>query len=79
MSGMEGNPHAESLTGYADPRNSLEAMATLALAYEQRTANLIALWGMSDDACMALDTASGTGESDWSSVAKQIRERLGLA
>lgn len=40
---MQGNPYAEVLKDYEDPRNSIEAVATLALAYEQRTANLIAL------------------------------------
>lgn len=55
-----------------------QAEATLALAYEQRTANLIALWGMADDTVMSLDKANGMGADDWSSVAKQIRERLGL-
>ena len=48
MSSCPGNPYIESLAEYADARNSLEAMATLALAYEQRTANLIAAYGTSD-------------------------------
>jgi hypothetical protein len=43
MTSLPGNPYAEHLTGYEDPRNSLEMMATLALAYETRTQTLAIL------------------------------------
>ncbi|SDK80915.1 hypothetical protein [Arthrobacter sp. ok362] len=43
MSALPGNPHAAHLEGYLDPRNSLEMMATLALAFEQRTTTLAIL------------------------------------
>ncbi|GGH93868.1 hypothetical protein ACFFGR_09375 [Arthrobacter liuii] len=40
---MNGNDHFQyALDALGDRRNSPEAAATLALAYEQRTANLIA-------------------------------------
>ncbi|ERI39167.1 hypothetical protein M707_02605 [Arthrobacter sp. AK-YN10] len=78
MSTIPGNPYAEDLEDYSDPRNSIEGVATLALAYEQRTSNLIALWSMQDDTAMSLDKSNGMGADEWSSVAKQIRERLGL-
>lgn len=57
MSDMNGNPHAEDAARYINEASSLnnwvdservilaangQALATLALAYEQRTANLIA-------------------------------------
>ena len=42
MSNLPGNPYVERLVTDGAPRTS-ESLATLALAYEQRTANLIAL------------------------------------
>lgn len=46
MSHLPGNPYTERLVTDQQPRTS-ESLATLALAYEQRTANLIALMAMS--------------------------------
>jgi hypothetical protein len=48
-----------------------QAEATLALAYEQRTANLIALYG-------APDLANKLATEEWDSVADQIKQRLSL-
>lgn len=71
MSHLPGNPYATVLADYTDPRNSLEACATLALAYEQRTANLIAL------AQMEHRGSNGAGFStDYD--AEKIYPRLGL-
>jgi hypothetical protein len=53
------------------------AEATLALAYEQRTANLIALFAVESDSLPAL-AKGGFGESAWIEAAEQITERLGL-
>ncbi|OIH81941.1 hypothetical protein BLJ79_21515 [Arthrobacter sp. UCD-GKA] len=66
MSNLPGNPYADALTDYTDPRNSIEALATLALAYEQRTANLIAY-------VVGIDDTSATIP-----VVNEIRARLGL-
>lgn len=58
----------------SDCRDDAMIQATLALAYEQRTANLIALW---------LDPNVRNDEGlhgvDYGNVAKQIIERLDLA
>ena len=48
-----------------------QAEATLAVAYEQRTANLIALFG-------APDLADAMESDKWATVTKEILERLGL-
>jgi len=73
---LPGNPFAESLEGYNDPRNSLEAAAILTLAYEQRTANMIASLQVVryDGGKEILPTA----EHAWATTSK-INERLGLA
>jgi len=70
---QEGVHEWQSSEGYTDATNLATALdaqteATLALAYEQRTANLIALFG------------EGFAGSDlnYSYLNKQIRERLGL-
>jgi hypothetical protein len=47
--------------------------ATLALAYEQRTANLIALWIDPNANELPLNGL------DYGGIAQQIKERLGLA
>lgn len=57
MSNLSGNPYVDSDITYADTRMEL-AKATLALAYEQRTANLIAL------AQMMLNVDGPTGSLD---------------
>lgn len=48
-----------------------QAEATLALAYEQRTANLLALFAQ-------IDTYLGSDMKDGQELAAQIRERLDL-
>jgi hypothetical protein len=63
---LPGNPYADYLEGYLDPRNSLEMMATLALAYEQRTTTL------------ALLVAANHGGSGVHQQAEEIAERMGL-
>lgn len=71
MSNLPGNPYADALTDYTDPRNSIEALATLALAYEQRTANLIA----------ALHLQAVNHQADihlMEGPADMLNERLGL-
>jgi hypothetical protein len=67
---LNGNPYAESLDEYTDPRNSLEAVATLALAYEQQTANMIAY------AVTLWQTGRGAQAE---SIDALVSERLGLA
>jgi hypothetical protein len=80
------NPHHETAQGllsdeygaagtHLDPNTQgmmlAQTEATLAIAYEQRTANLIAMY---------TDGASGTVPGiDYSALVKQISERLGLA
>lgn len=81
MSDLRGNPYAELLDSYADPRNSLEAHATLALAFEQRTANLIALW--SNPGCSTLGSTGnavtwGIGEELVGKLLQEIQQRLGV-
>jgi len=70
MSNLPGNPF--EVNAQDDPGNmgGTTANALLALAYEQRTANLIALWGQPDS--MAI-----TG-LDYEAVREGIRERLGM-
>jgi hypothetical protein len=55
-----------------------QAEATLALTYEQRTANLIALFRVSEDAVPALHVG-GMKDAAWVEAARQIAERLDLA
>lgn len=71
MNTMNGNPYAEEMAGYADPRNSLEAQATLALAFEQRTANLIA-------AAETIHEDGGIFPNASNGLRLQILARLGL-
>lgn len=66
MSILPGNPFADEMNYHADPRNSLEAHATLALAYEQRTANMIAY----------IETFGGG--IDYDDIWHDISARLGL-
>ena len=72
MSHLPGNPHAdaarEAYKNAANHRAQIEA--TLALAYEQRTANLIALAQL----CVSIDGPT----VDLSEDLHQITERLGL-
>lgn len=55
-----------------------QAEATLALAYEQRTANLIALYSMDDGARQGMVDGAGVHSGNWVDVTKQIKERLEL-
>lgn len=66
---LPGNRFAESLETYADPTKSLDATATMALAYEQRTANLLAV----------LNGPALIQGVDYTALGALITERLGLA
>ena len=55
-----------------------QAEATLALAYEQRTANLIALYSMDESACRGMVDGAGMHSGNWVDVTKQIKQRLAL-
>jgi hypothetical protein len=73
---MTENPHQTRAAsrlhnGTINEVQRAQAEATLALAYEQRTANLIALYG-AEDLANKMDTPA------WDNVAEQIKERLGL-
>ena len=74
MSDLPGNPFAETHTINGtlteDDGDWAAAQATLALAYEQRTANLIALAQL----CVSIDGPT----VDLSEDLQQITERLGL-
>lgn len=91
MSNLPGNPHAELAEDdieYPGAWNELEAVtallqtsarATLALAYEQRTANLIALWaspGNLPDG--SYDKGMEMSGVNYGDLANQIKTRLGL-
>lgn len=65
MSSMSGNPHASPL-----PAGDARTQVTLALAFEQRTANLIAL--------AALHAANGRRELGEPFIAEAV-ERLGMS
>lgn len=70
---MKSNNHATAAQYATIPADERLIEATLAVAYEQRTANLITLW---------LDPKVQNDEGlfgvDYGNVAKQIKERLGL-
>jgi len=53
--------------------------ATLALAHEQRTANLVALYNMTEANCEGISTAAPMTRENWDSIAQQIKERLDLS
>ena len=75
MSAMDGNPHFEEGNHDNGSDNYSLAQATMALAYEQRTANLIAAFGNMMDG----ETDTFLGERiDGYELAKQIQNRLGL-
>lgn len=71
MSHLPGNPHFEE--GNYSSENYAQSQATMALAFEQRTANLIALWTDPNA------NESPMNDLDYGGVAAQIKERLGLA
>jgi len=88
---MTSNPHFEyataafgSANAEAEPefneavRADALIQATLALAYEQRTANLIAMYNMTEANCEGMSTAAPMSRENWDSIAKQIKERLDL-
>ncbi|WPR65229.1 hypothetical protein SLW73_02495 [Glutamicibacter protophormiae] len=66
MSNLPGNPHVVDPDGAATLDACLTASATLALAYEQRTANLIAYVEKIDDQTLIAERCS------------EIAHRLGL-
>lgn len=75
MSNMIGNPHfADHLCDHVDSNDGRAiSAATLALAYEQRTANLIAVAdGISTRALLRLS------DDEYEEIARQLRTRLGL-
>lgn len=90
MSTMPGNPHYEvaaKASIFID--NKLKASdqefvahsqveATLALAYEQRTANMIALYAADEACAQGINLATGWDIDNWASLAKTITSRLGL-
>lgn len=79
---LKGNPHAEALAAMLrDDALSHEAIATLALAFEQRTANLQAVQKMTLDMLMnpnfdVVNKAEAAAEID--SLNDQINSRLGV-
>lgn len=77
MSHLPGNPYVERLVTDQHPRTS-ESLATLALAYEARTTNLIALFGLTKESVSEFLDANGLESSTWDSLAQQITTRLGL-
>ncbi len=72
MSAMDGNPHYEEGNHDNGSDNYNLAQATMALAHEQRTANLIGLWTDPNA------EVSPMGGLNYGHIATQIRERLGL-
>ena len=68
MSGLEGNPHYVNAKTLA-PEDGGDIEATLALAYEQRTANLLAL-------LVASHTAVQIAGVDYNALGDQIVARL---
>jgi hypothetical protein len=77
---LEANTNGPS---YVDPNtlglSMAQTEATLALAYEQRTANLIALYTMDDSARQGMIDGADMHSGNWVDVTRQIKERLGLA
>ena len=71
MSAMDGNPHYDR-SHNEDAPEWADIESLRALAYEQRTANLIALWTDPNA------ETSPMGGLNYGRVAEQIRERLGL-
>lgn len=91
MSDMNGNPHAEDAARFVNEASSLhdwpitergiiatngQALATLALAYEQRTANLIAYW--SDMTADEDEWADTPFQREMDSISRDFRTRMGL-
>jgi len=75
MSGLSGNPHYQSTNVRNVHTNDGLIEATLALAFEQRTANLIALW---QQPTTETSTATlGLLDSRLMDMQQEILERLG--
>lgn len=77
------NDHATNAVDdyhFTEPQRQIEA--TLALAYEQRTANLIALWSNPETTLTELRSGrqrtQGIGTDNADKLFKEILERLGL-
>lgn len=77
MSELPGNPYVAGPTNYmaemhANGRSdsAMVASAMLALAYEQRTANLLAMFAMTEDTFISAEK--------YSEIAEELRERLSL-
>lgn len=68
--GLQGNPHFKDVTAFSEPEQQAVS-ATLALAYEQRTATLAALF-------VAGFNAVQVNGVDYEALSDQIKERLGL-
>lgn len=75
--GLPGNPHAEIIQREVMDADSAQVNATLALAFEQRTANLIA-YEQGQWAAMQDNSLDPTGVELWKEAAGQISARLGL-
>ena len=88
---MNGNPHyaaaedhlnSENMTSGTEfakeYRELVQIEATLALAYEQRTANMIALYAADEACAQGINLATGWDIDNWASLAKTITSRLGL-
>lgn len=94
MKGMEGNENCDwaknlyevvigsdegtSITGVVPLLLAAQVQATLALAHEQRTANLIAFEQAQWQAWVD-DSLNADGQAIWSKAAEQIPGRLGIA
>ena len=72
-------PEGITIEQYTARATAAQAQATVALAEELRTANLIALYSMDDDARQGMVDGAGLHSGNWVDVTKQIKERLGLA
>lgn len=84
MTDMQGNPHYRFAMDQIDcvedmtSQEQIQADATLALAFEQRTANLIALYSMNETNAQGMVDGADVTSENWVDVTKQIKERLGL-
>jgi hypothetical protein len=79
---LPGNPFADEGALYTeDANNSSVVNATLALAYEQRTANLLALWAKPaisiTDSHTGNEVTWGIDEDRIGKLLEEILERLG--
>lgn len=77
QNGLAGNPHADISQREVMDHDSALINVTLALAYEQRTANLIA-YEQGQWAAMQDNSLDPTGVELWKEAAGQISQRLGL-